>query len=394
MADTRRTLSALQTQLADNASGDISPQDVRDFLVSVYPDIKNARNYGATGDGVTDDTAAIQAALDAVSPGGTCFVPRGVYVISQLVIKPGTNLIGEGNASPPQEGTKLEQKDGVDISAIVSSVTAGFHHWTKLQDFQLRKITGATDTIGSGIGWTQAAGEQFLINRLFVTNFPKAGISFAGSGTSIVVRNVFTGGNGTYGLDITRVGGERYQTVYCEMISGDNNTIALIRVKTFGASKEGIYFNGVKAESNGTDQLYVFEFDGCVDACIYMSNVAATTGGTGTAIIHIINDAPVIVGTLVRALSFTDLIDDDQNITNISMDKDRSFFIYSSGKGMIFEQNNDSIRSEAFFDIKEMTAPAAPATNEARLYVDDTGGKTRLNVRFPTGAVQVIATEP
>lgn len=36
MADTVRTLSALQTLLADNTSGDISPQDVRDFLVSVY----------------------------------------------------------------------------------------------------------------------------------------------------------------------------------------------------------------------------------------------------------------------------------------------------------------------------------------------------------------------
>ncbi len=37
MADTRRTLSALQTLLADNSTGDISAQDVRDLLVSVFP---------------------------------------------------------------------------------------------------------------------------------------------------------------------------------------------------------------------------------------------------------------------------------------------------------------------------------------------------------------------
>lgn len=36
MPDTRRTLSALQTLLADNSAGDISPQDVRDFLVSAH----------------------------------------------------------------------------------------------------------------------------------------------------------------------------------------------------------------------------------------------------------------------------------------------------------------------------------------------------------------------
>lgn len=39
--------------------------------------------------------------------------------------------------------------------------------------------------------------------------------------------------------------------------------------------------------------------------------------------------------------------------------------------------------------------PAAPATDGFRLYAKDNGaGKTQLCVRFPTGAVQVIATEP
>lgn len=36
MADTARTLAALQTLFADNTSGDISAQDLRDFLVSTY----------------------------------------------------------------------------------------------------------------------------------------------------------------------------------------------------------------------------------------------------------------------------------------------------------------------------------------------------------------------
>jgi len=34
MADTQRTLAALQALFADNTTGDISPQDLRDFLVS------------------------------------------------------------------------------------------------------------------------------------------------------------------------------------------------------------------------------------------------------------------------------------------------------------------------------------------------------------------------
>jgi hypothetical protein len=43
----------------------------------------------------------------------------------------------------------------------------------------------------------------------------------------------------------------------------------------------------------------------------------------------------------------------------------------------------------------EIADPAAPATNSGRLYFRDNGsGKTQLVVLFPTGAVQVIATEP
>ncbi len=37
MVDTVRTLSALQALLADNIVGDITAQDLRDMLVSVYP---------------------------------------------------------------------------------------------------------------------------------------------------------------------------------------------------------------------------------------------------------------------------------------------------------------------------------------------------------------------
>src|SRR4051812_2550792 len=38
MPDTRRTLSDLQTLFADNSSGDISPADGRDELISAHPE--------------------------------------------------------------------------------------------------------------------------------------------------------------------------------------------------------------------------------------------------------------------------------------------------------------------------------------------------------------------
>jgi len=43
----------------------------------------------------------------------------------------------------------------------------------------------------------------------------------------------------------------------------------------------------------------------------------------------------------------------------------------------------------------EIAAPAAPGANKARLFLRVSGtGKTQLCVRFQSGAVQVIKSEP
>ncbi|MHA2066623.1 MAG: glycosyl hydrolase family 28-related protein, partial [Candidatus Thorarchaeota archaeon] len=42
----------------------------------------NVKAYGAVGDGVTDDTAAIQAAIDDTSPTGVVVMPPGLFKIT------------------------------------------------------------------------------------------------------------------------------------------------------------------------------------------------------------------------------------------------------------------------------------------------------------------------
>jgi hypothetical protein len=68
------------------------------------------KNYGAKGDGVTDDTANIQRALDAVAAagGGTLHFPGGTYMISS-VLKYGTKVAIDG--------------EGQDITTIHNSLT-------------------------------------------------------------------------------------------------------------------------------------------------------------------------------------------------------------------------------------------------------------------------------
>ncbi|MGI8689021.1 MAG: glycosyl hydrolase family 28-related protein [Thermomicrobiales bacterium] len=67
--------------------------------------ILNVKQYGAAGNGITDDTAAIQAAIDAVpASGGTVFFPPGTYIVAPkktvgIVIKSNLRLAGSGAAS-------------------------------------------------------------------------------------------------------------------------------------------------------------------------------------------------------------------------------------------------------------------------------------------------------
>lgn len=63
------------------------------FLNSIWYDV---RAYGATGDGATDDAAAIQLALNAAA-GASVFFPAGTYLIgTTLDVASGQQLIGQG----------------------------------------------------------------------------------------------------------------------------------------------------------------------------------------------------------------------------------------------------------------------------------------------------------
>jgi hypothetical protein len=65
-------------------------------------DIFNVKDYGAKGDGTTDDKASIQAAIDAAATngGGVVYIPPGVYAISNQILVPSyVSVTGAGKYS-------------------------------------------------------------------------------------------------------------------------------------------------------------------------------------------------------------------------------------------------------------------------------------------------------
>ena len=103
------------------------------LLADRWGEIKNVKDYGATGDGVTNDTVAIQAAVNAaVSAGGSVVFPPGVYSVSTVTVATGLRVLDCTNGTLKAQaatGTSgvlsFTSVSGATISARIDMSVAG-----------------------------------------------------------------------------------------------------------------------------------------------------------------------------------------------------------------------------------------------------------------------------
>lgn len=107
----RYTLSISATNFAAELKTDITLFDQTDAGIA------SVKDYGAVGDGVTDDTAAIQAAITAVQTagGGPLNFPAGTYNISSTLTVSASNVMlagagGDTNHNVGTQGTSASTK--------------------------------------------------------------------------------------------------------------------------------------------------------------------------------------------------------------------------------------------------------------------------------------------
>jgi hypothetical protein len=149
--------------------------------------------FNAVGDGVADDTAAIQAALDSAGPARSVYVPAGIYKLTDTLVfkRAGTTLYGDGQYSteivqsdPTKHGIAWVGYDGIGIGSDS----------TQQCDIRHLALTGpgGDASTGSAIFARKEGTDNFLtaistFESLRITGF-KEGV-FATNWAKLVVRD-------------------------------------------------------------------------------------------------------------------------------------------------------------------------------------------------------------
>ncbi len=220
---------------------------VLNFAAGVFAAEKPALNvldFGAKGDGVTKDTAAIQKALDtaAAAGGGTVMLPEGVFLTGSLVIGANTtvqlaqraNLLGSGDiADYPIINVRWEGEFREGHRALLSAsnaanvtITGGAIFGPPLNLGKLRnprgpvliELTGCTNVLLEN--FTTQYQQLWSIHPLYCNNF---------TARNLTIRTVNSNGDG---IDVDSCNGVLIEK--CDINTGDD-AIALKSGRGLGA---------------------------------------------------------------------------------------------------------------------------------------------------------------
>ncbi|KAI1371255.1 glycoside hydrolase family 55 protein [Hypoxylon crocopeplum] len=182
---------------------------------ATYKVYRNVKDYGAKGDGKTDDTAAINK---AISDGGRCapgscssssttnavvYFPAGTYVVSSsIVMYYATNLIGNPNSMPT-----LLAKSGFSGFGVIDGAKyqsngvlpygATNIFWRQVRNFVIDITSIPASTEATGIHWptAQATSLQNIVFKMSTNSGTKHQGIFIEEGSGGILNDlVFYGG--------------------------------------------------------------------------------------------------------------------------------------------------------------------------------------------------------
>ena len=209
-------------------------------------EIVSVKDFGAKGDGVTDDTQAIQAALDAMKTGNTLNFGDGNYLISQSLVIKYSNVTLKGNYCNIHAARdsdivifKADNLININIEGIESSNT------NIAQTFIKATSTNHLHISKCNIDGTKLFADLydcywFSTDKIRMQSTWQA-FNFRGAVTAFDLRNTSISGSGIPSYIEQSIGGN---------ISGcsfESKSGRLKIVRSFGLNISGNYFEGYDA---------------------------------------------------------------------------------------------------------------------------------------------------
>lgn len=186
-----------------------------DFNAAPPADAINVKDFGAKGDGVADDQAAIQSALnEAKASGKSVWLPPGTYNHSGVLTIDGTQVSGAGNdtvlhATNPQQGAVKLTGDGSSLSSVKTTVSAP--NRSSMPDAAAVLVQNASNATvthvttegasSNGIRLDNATGSKIRNNLVLGTNAD--GIALMNGSSDNLIQNnvVYQAGDDSYSDD-------------------------------------------------------------------------------------------------------------------------------------------------------------------------------------------------
>jgi hypothetical protein len=184
---------------------------------------RSVKDFGAVGDGVANDTAEIQAAVDALADGESLYFPKGTYLITTTItINKPITLHGDG------QGTilKFTGCNGLTIT----------HDGAALDANVVRNMSLVTTNNGvyTGILFTGTTTAAYKVPRIILEHLNLSGSSVAGASTEEWLTAIsLTEADAAQLLDVSIKGKETaYSSGYVPATKG----IAISNGTTIGAN--------------------------------------------------------------------------------------------------------------------------------------------------------------
>jgi hypothetical protein len=250
--------------LADLKTSNPSSQQIKGLLLSNdgtdlfwKQDLEiNVMDYGAKGDGITDDTAAIQAAINAASGGGAITLPRGRFMVRQLKVRnKGTTIVGAARF-----GTQLVRLSGSDplIDMSGSSTMGGHLRYCSLANLmlsgnglpgQLVRVVYADNFVFRDVNFIHCLDTATDLTEVWDTRFESCAWEDCGSATmpATWLRNSQPAGTFGYSEDNTN----QIHFVTCRWEGFRNGAVKLDGAANGSQDKlNGIFLVACKMESS------------------------------------------------------------------------------------------------------------------------------------------------